>query len=496
MVQTRLLGWLERLGSSYWFLPSLLALAGLALSAGTLALDQGGGRAAWLSWFGGIEHADGARALLSTVAGSLITVAGVVFSVTIVAMSLASQQFGPRLVGNFMRDRGNQLVLGVFVATFVYCLMVLRAVRSADPVSGVAAFVPHVSLATAVLLTLVSLGLLLYFIHHTAESIQVSYVLARVSQTLTAQILAFPEREAANEFGSPVNVHDIASHELEPEHVGENSGGDEESGAENEPKAGDGGAGEGTPQGAGASHRNEALDSLPDDFERRAVTVRAKRGGYVQSIDASGLLALAAEQVAVLRLHHPPGSLVMLDGPFADVYPPEAVEAVTGRIEAHYVLGAVRTPKQDPYFLFDQILEVAVRALSPGVNDPFTATACIDRIAESLNLLSRRRLPPPTHADDEGTVRLVVPYPELAPLTHHLFTELRTYGAGDPMVASHLAVTLRRMQASTDSAELTRATELEVKRLLESAAGRLSSTDYEELVAASKRVSRWLRLEE
>jgi len=467
------MGWLEQLGSSYWFLPSLLALGGLALSAGTLALDQAGGRAAsWLPWFGGIERADGARTLLSTVAGSLITVAGVVFSMTMVAMSLASQQFGPRLVGNFMRDRGNQLVLGTFVATFVYCLMVLRAVRSSDPVSEVVGFVPQLSLATAVLLTLASLGVLLYFIHHTAESMQVSYVLARVSRALTAQILAFPEAEVSSG-GEPIDL----AHRHE--------GGD----------SGDGSSGEeGTPQGAGQQRKE--IRGLPEDFELRAVTVRASRGGYVQAIDSAGLMELVEEQIAVLRLHHPPGSLVMLDGPFADVYPPEAVAAVAGRIEAHYLLGPVRTPIQDPYFLFDQLLEVAVRALSPGINDPFTAIACIDRIAEALNLLSRRRLPPAAIADDEGTVRLVLPYPELAPLTHHLFAELRTYGAGDPMVSNHLAVTLRRMQASTGNEVLMRTADVEVERLLESALGRLSAADYDGLVAASKRVSRWLRLED
>lgn len=494
-MRTRLMGWLERLGSSYWFLPSLLALAGLGLSAGTLALDQAGGLAAsWLPWFGGIERADGARTLLSTVAGSTITVAGVVFSMTMVAMSLASQQFGPRLVGNFMRDRGNQLVLGTFVATYVYCLMVLRTVRSADPVSGVVGFVPQFSLATAVLLTLASLGVLLYFIHHTAESMQVSYVLARVSRALTAQILAFPEAKPPRELVDPV-------HESEAGSDHDSAGGSDRAGhndgnanLEDDAESDDGNAGEGTPQGAGQQRKE--IRGLPEDFEDRAITIRARRGGYVQSIDSAGLMALVEEQVAVVRLHHPPGSLVMLDGPFADVYPPEAVEAVAGRVEAHYLLGPVRTPSQDPYFLFDQLLEVAVRALSPGINDPFTATACIDRIAEALNLLSRRRLPPAAIADDEGTVRLVVPYPELAPLTHHLFAELRTYGAGDPLVASHLAVTLRRMQASSSNEALMRAAEIEVERLLESAAGRLTAADYAGLEAASKRVSRWLRLED
>ncbi len=445
---TRLLGWLDRLRSSYWFLPSLMAVGALLLSFATLALDAslGPARLPLLSSLGGMNRPDGARALLSTVAGSLITVAGVVFSMTLVGLSLASQQFGPRLVGNFMRDRGNQLVLGTFVATFLYCLMVLRTVRSADVTAGTAAFVPHTSVAVALVLTLTSLGVLIYFIHHTAESIQVSYVLARVGRALTQQILAFPE-----------------------------------------------GANEGAPEGSPVT---DAPPELPEGFSAEAVTLRAQRAGYVQAIDLAGLVALAQEHDAVVRLHHPPGSFLMLDGPLADVFPEQASEALAGRIEGSYVLGAVRTPQQDPYFLFDQLLEVAVRALSPGINDPFTAISCIDRMAESLNLLARRRLPSTFLTDDEGALRLVVPRPEIGELVEHLFGELRAHGAADPMVARHLALTLRRMQASTSEPELRHVADLEVGRLLESAVGVLSASDYEGLRAASRRVTAWIRLED
>lgn len=438
------LGWPERLRSSYWFLPAVLALAALVLAAATVALDRSGSlqRLPVLSALGAVDQPDGARALLTTVAGSLITVAGVVFSLTLVGLSLASQQFGPRLVGNFMRDRANQLVLGAFVATFLYCLMVLRTVRGADAVSGAPAFVPHLSVAVALALTLLSLGVLIYFIHHAAESVQVSFVLARVGRELTQQILALPEAGAASDHAA---------------------GGD--------------------------------APGLPAAFEDEAVTVAAGRTGYVQAIDLPGLVALAREHQAVVRLHHPPGSFVMLDGPLADVHPPEAAGALEGRIEGGYALGAVRTPHQDPAFLFDQLLEVAVRALSPGTNDPFTAVTCIDRLAEALNLLAHRRLPSGELRDADGALRLVVPRTELAELLEHLFGELRAYGAGDPMVARHLALSLRRLQASGPDPDLRRAADQEVGRLLESAVTRLSPSDYQALTLASRRVTAWIRIE-
>jgi uncharacterized membrane protein len=454
-VSVRLLGWLERLRSGYWFLPALMALGALALAGATVALDHSITleSAPILRTLGGVTGPAGARSLLSTVAGSLITVTGVVFSMTLVGLSLASQQFGPRLVGNFMRDRGNQLALGAFVGTFLYCLMVLRTVRTADTQLGIQAFVPHLSVAVAMALTLISLGVLIYFIHHAAESVQVSYVLARVGRGLTQQILSFPEAE--------------------------------------DPAAGERDAG-----AAGEGESPPSPPELPEDFGREAITVRAARAGYVQAIDLTGLVNLARENDAVLRLHHPPGSFLMLDGPFADIYPPEAGEALTGRIEPYYVLGAVRTPQQDPYFLFDQLLEVALRALSPSMNDPFTAVTCIDRMAEALNLLARRRLPDSAMTDEAGVLRLVVPRPEVGELLEHLFGELRSNAAGDPMVARHLALSLRRMQASSSHEELQRAADREVRRLLESAVTRLSVSDYEALRLASRRVTAWIRLED
>jgi uncharacterized membrane protein len=464
-VSVRLLGWLERLRSGYWFLPALMALGALALAGATLAIDRSITleRAPGLLALGGLNGPAGARSLLSTVAGSLITVTGVVFSMTLVGLSLASQQFGPRLVGNFMRDRGNQLVLGAFVGTFLYCLMVLRTVRSADAQLGIQAFVPHLSVAVAMALTLLSLGVLIYFIHHAAESVQVSYVLARVGRGLTQQILSFPKGD-------------------EPDDDGNRSGAGEA----------DIGEADGTGEGGPPSTRPE----LPEDFGREAITVRASRAGYVQAIDLAGLVNLAREHDAVLRLHHPPGSFLMLDGPLADIYPPDAGDALSGRIDTFYVLGAVRTPQQDPYFLFDQLLEVALRALSPSMNDPFTAMTCIDRMAEALNLLARRRLPDPYTTDEDGALRLVVPRPEVGELLEHLFGELRANAAGDPMVARHLALTLRRMQASSSHEELRRTADLEVRRLLESAVTRQTASDYEALRLASRRVTAWIRLED
>jgi uncharacterized membrane protein len=175
----------DRLRSSYWFIPSVMALIAISLSFATIAADtkfrddmlreQG-----WI-YTGGAE---GARAVLSVIAGSIITVAGTTFSITIASLSLASAQFGPRLLHNFMRDTGNQVVLGTFISTFLYCLLVLRTIRGLEDNT----YVPHLSVTLGVALAVASLGVLIYFIHHVAESIQVAHIIHVVGAELNDSV--------------------------------------------------------------------------------------------------------------------------------------------------------------------------------------------------------------------------------------------------------------------------------------------------------------------
>jgi uncharacterized membrane protein len=459
-VTTRISTLLDRLGSSYWFLPSVMTLAAIVLAQFTLWIDTtvSSGALDAIPLLGSRVQADGARTLLGSVAGSLITVTGLVFSLTMVALPMAAQQFGPRLVGNFMRDRGNQTVLGVFLATYVYCLTVLRSIRSPDLPSpdelaaGAAAdpgFVPQISLAAAFVLTLASLFVLIYFIHHMAESIQVGNVMARVSRVLAARVASYPPVE------------------------------------EDEDVRQDG-------QGEAADDRERELDG----FDVDVITLRSEHTGYLQAIDGGNLARLAREHGASIRLHHRPGAYVMRGGALADVRPEAVADAVRDRLGSNLVFGRGRTYQQDPSFLFDQLLEVALRALSPGINDPFTAIDAVGRLAEGLDLLARREPPPSRWHDEDGVLRVVAPEFDLAGAAERVFGAIRGYGAGDLQVAKHLASTLRRLEASTGHDGLRRAAAREVRRLVASAEPRLSSQDLAQLREASKRVTEWIRLEE
>jgi len=367
----------ESIRASYWFLPSLMAATAAVLAFGMLEVDRRGA-ASWLrevSWIREVG-AEGTRAVLGTIAGSIITVTGVVFSITIVALTLASSQFGPRLLRTFLRDRHNQLVLGTFVATFLYVLLVLRAVREGH--------VPQLATAGAAALAVISVFVLIYFIHHAASSIQVSSVIAAVADEIEQQMpLLFPEQAAHPE------------HELEPDDA----------------------------------TRLEAL-------ARDAREVEACASGYVRVLDVDTLVALAAEQDLLIRLCRRPGDFVQTGQVVARVAPASrAADDLCGAIRESFVLGNERTAVQDLAFLTDQLAEVAVRALSPGVNDPGTAVACVRRLGHVVATLAQREMPDERVLDDEERLRVLVTPTRFDEIVAGCLDPVRRYGAKDATVA-------------------------------------------------------------
>ena len=371
----------EALRATYWAVPSVMVAGALALAAGMVQLDRATGaqlldRLSWV-YTGGPE---GARAVLSTIAASMITVAGVTFSITIVALTLASQQFGPRLLRNFLRDRGNQIVLGTFVSTFVYCLMVLRTVRGGDD----SEFVPNLSVSVGVLLALFSLGVLIYFIHHASVSIQASQIIANVTRDLE---------------------HAIDS--LFPERVGE-------------------GEGE-RPAPAGPPPAADAGEPVP-----------SRRGGYIQAIDGTRLMAAAVERDLIVRVEARPGTFVREGSTLLRVSGGQAGDDAGDALRGAFVIGADRTGTQDLLFFVEQLVELAVRALSPGVNDPGTARMCLDRLDQTLCRLASRVPPSPLRFDDAGTLRVIAESVAFEQIALAAFEEIGRHGRHSVAVTCHL----------------------------------------------------------
>lgn len=387
----RLLATWERLRESFWFLPALMAAGAIALSFGLTRLDaavedQTYRRLDWLYLFG----AEGARAILSAIASSMITVAGLSFSITMLTLQLASSQFGPRLLRNFLRDRGNQLVLGTFIATFLYCLLVLRTVKGVEGSS----FVPHISVAVGILMSIASLAVLIYFIHHTAHSIRVETILASLADETGAAIeRLFPEKLGQDARDTP-----------EPERC-----------------------------------------IAPADAAS-ARLIRPQRSGYVQMIDGDALMNRAVELDIVVYLAVGPGTFVTPDDVLMRAAPGARIDAAaTDGLRAALVLGAERTPAQDLAFSIRRIVEIAQRALSPSVNDPTTAIYCIDRLGEALARLAGRQMPAAHRLDKEGRLRVVARPVSFGPLAHEAFAAVARYGMADADVVRALLHTLGRL---------------------------------------------------
>jgi uncharacterized membrane protein len=367
VMQTRLRHFWQIVTTGYWFVPTVMSLCALAMAMLLLWIDRQyvtpEQRLMWL-YTGG---PDGAKTLLATVAGSVSTVAGVVFSITVAALSQASSQFGPRLLRNFMRDTSNQIVLGTFVATFLYCLMILRTIHAEQ--DGLDAFVPQASVTVSVLLAAISMGMLIFFIHHVSVSLQAPRVVAAVAADLSHTIASFAEApEPADEGHRPV-----------PPNLSER-----------------------------------------DDDQREAVPpvdaqiVRAGRDGYLQAVEYETLVELARRADVTIRLEHRAGDHVMERCVLARIWPAARVDDDLRRAVCRAVIcGVEATPEQDVEFAIRQLVEVAVRALSPGINDPFTAINCIDALGAASANSHAAACPWPAAATARGRSASSRPSPPL-----------------------------------------------------------------------------------
>ncbi|WP_316015423.1 DUF2254 domain-containing protein [Roseobacter sp. HKCCA0434] len=313
--------------ASYWFIPTLMVFAAIALAFITEAMDHAG-------WSDVLPRrlrdtqADPARALLSVIAQSFIGVVGVMFSVTMVAVSFASSNFGPRLIGNFMRDRANQTSLGILIATFVYTILILRAVQ--DP-SGedasfvVEEFVPHLSILTAIVLALISVLTVIYYVHHIPEAINIANITSGLGNRLVAAI-----------------AHD-----------------------------------RGVPSDSGST--------WPEGLETQ--DIHAGGAGYVQTFSFATLDGVARDHDAWVEVLRMPGDFVdekmpvlrVVGGPVLD-------DEMREKYRTCFALGEGRTENQNMMFMISQLCEIVARALSPGINDPFTAINCMNWLHVGLRL--------------------------------------------------------------------------------------------------------------
>ena len=360
-------------------MPSLMVAGSIALAVVLIEADSATSDR-WLSqWprlFG--VGAEGARQMLSTLAGSMMTVMGITFSMTLLALTLASSQYTSRILRNFMRSRITQFTLGVFAGIFAYCLIVLRAIRGSG---GADEFVPSLAVFFAFVMSLGGVGVLIYFIHHIASSIQASNIIASVAHETNASI----DRLLPKELNQSLDEDDA---------------------------------------------RDQGLDSLD---ERSWYPVPAAVSGYIQSVNNDALLHLAEEIRTIVRMEHGVGAFIVQDTALVSLaltYPPD--QKTIDTLNAAYSISRHRTVEQDPAFGIRQIVDMAIKALSPGVNDTSTAVMCVDYLTSVMARLAGRQFPP-SHRYEGETLRVVAIVPSFEGLLAEAFDQIR--GSAEENVA-------------------------------------------------------------
>lgn len=371
---------IETLRSALWLLPAIAVLGALVAGTWLSHVEVTADRLQPLLFTGG---ASGARELLSTVAGAIITTTGVLFSLTVVALQMAAGQYSPRVMRNFLRDRGNQLVLAVFLATFAYAVAVLRMIRDGDQ-GAAETVVPSLAVTVGIVLTLMSLGMLVYFIHHITTTIRVEHILREAVHTT---------------MGTIASVY-----------------------------------------GPRSDHPERSLPPVPTD----AVEVPARRTGRLQASAFEGCVGWAMEHDLVVRIRPAIGDVIVEGGVLAWVWcpaptpAPDDMEPIAQRLDRAVTLGFERTHQQDVAYGIRQIVDIAVRALSPGVNDPTTAVEAIGSLTGILSELARRHLGHLLCIDDGGILRIALPRPGLAEYISLSCDQIRRYGAAEPAVMEAL----------------------------------------------------------
>ncbi|MCF8477981.1 MAG: DUF2254 domain-containing protein [Pseudolabrys sp.] len=382
----RLLTLWDQVRSSLWAMPLVMVMAACALAYGALHISiEIGDDPTWFLYSGSAKQAP---QFLSNLVSAMITMATLAISITMVVLTLAAQQLGPRLIRNFMRDRRTQTSLGLFVATVVYLLLVLRSTYgSADSVANLA-----VTVGTA--LVFLSVATLLLFVHHLARSIIADNVIDRVGTQLDADIRRLLPSETAKQ------------------------------------------------------------PDRPPDIKKESATVVFVHGGYVQAIDFNAIVHAARDADASVELdvhagqHAVPGSRLGFISPRI-----AAREPLAAAIQSAVMIGSERTAVQDLEYSIHQLVEIALRALSPGINDPYTAIAALDRLTLSLRLIMQRGTAKNVWQDENGVTRLVVPPAGFDGVVDAAFNQIRQLSAGMPAVLIRMADNIGQLLQQTNEAQ-------------------------------------------
>lgn len=387
----KLVQYKEDMYQQQWTIPLLMALLGVTVAAGTLFLDyQFPWKDLMVSLQGYISK-EGASQSLSIIASSVITITSVTFSITILILSMQSNQLGPRLLPNFMRQKTTQLVMGLFIGTFIYCLIVLQAIVNFNDNT-----LPYISIITGFSLGIISFFVLIYFIHFVCYVIDIDNVL----HFLTNNLIESLERQ------------------LPEKHQGEHK-----------------------------------IDKVINNADKNALTkyhekksIDSQKWGYIQTINYDYLYDLAEKNKFVINVEVGLGKFVFTRAKLMTVLSQQPVEdSIISDCLSAFNIGKRRSTVQDIEFAFEELSEVALRALSPGINNPYTAIHCIDKMSEGFSVLAGREMLSKIMCDDDGHVYLMRNVTGYSDIVGIALNRLRQQAEQDLSVTIYIIMMIARL---------------------------------------------------
>ncbi len=382
------------LRSSFWLLPSLIVMVSIILAVVLVEADSAVSDqwlAQWPKLFG--VGAEGARGIMSTIAGSMMTVVGVTFSMVLMVLAMASNQYTSRILRNFIHSRVTQVVLGIYAGIFTYCLIVLRTIRSGDE----GAFIPNLAVSFGFVLALGGVGALIFFIHYIASSIQASSIIASVAEETIASI-----------------------DRLFPDDLGQGPDDDDD----------------------------EQPPRPPTGQNWRAVM--ASKSGYIQSVNSAVLIRLARDRNTIVKMDRGIGEFVVQNtalASFALKEPPD--QATINDLQATFSISRHRTVDLDAAFGIRQIVDMALKALSPGINDTTTAVMCVDYLTAILARIAPRQIPS-SYRYEDGELRVIAKGPSFQSLLSEAFDQIRESAKGNLGIMLRMLGSVQTIASLTD----------------------------------------------
>jgi uncharacterized membrane protein len=388
------------LQSSLWFRPAAATVLAVLLAIGITTFDQ-------LPYFTAPAllriGVDSARTVLGVIAGAMLSVVGMIFSILMVVLVLASQQFSPRILRNFARDRISQNVLGFFIGTFTYSLLVLARISEHED----RVFTPVLSVTLAIVLALTAIGAFIYFIDHISKTIRASYIVADINRQTEAVL------KKLHEIGAKAPAHD--------DH---------------------------------AQDDDEDAEAEPSWQAAEATVIRAPRAGNIQTVDAGALLNIAKEHGISIKAVHSVGDFVARDGALLVLVPGQKLsQELLDDLYGAFDIGTERTMFDDVLFGIRQLVDIALKAISPAVNDPTTAISAIDYLTNILMQAARQADVAERYRDEDGRVQLVVPRPTFTMMLELAFNQIRHYSRSEVTVTLRLLEALAEIAAATSDPE-------------------------------------------